>query len=550
MPLTEINVTNPPPVFRNAWAEREARRAAMPPPPPWPAVAPGLLEEGRPKLPAFPLQVFPGQWREWVKDAARWAGSSEDYIAQALLASVAGLCGQGVSARITEAWSEPVILWQALVGGPSSGKTPALEWLRRPLGTVERVLAREGGGPVVVSDASLPSLEKAVAKRRQGVLPWRDEPTAWLAGLGRKTRRDESRRGPFLDTWGAIGLPWGRGDKPAVSIVGSLDPERLDAALEGTGDGLAARFLYVWPGPAPYRSLRSLKPTREDEAVNALQRIARAVGIPEKPLVLSFEDRAVTAFDVSLERLHPETLKAEGLLGGWLGKGRGTVARLAAVLALLDWTANRPSNAPPPTTITTQHLCAAWDLWERYYRPHAQAVFDRAGPADGDRQGKHKARQHARRVIGWIRARGVKEISREEVRREALSQRVNAAGADEVILALEQAGVLREVEDDDEEFPSRGRPARRWQVNPAVLAKPAAQIAESPSLPSAAGEVSSSYDDGGVGSPRSRPSAESLARIAEKETSPDSKEEEEEGEVTPQADAPRAPAPVPMEWPK
>ncbi len=126
-------------------------------------------------------------------------------------------------------------------------------------------------------------------------------------------------------------------------------------------------------------------------------------------------------------------------------------------------------------------------------------------------------------MIGWIRARGATEISREEVRREALSQRVNAAGADEVILALEQAGVLREV-DDEEEYPGPGRPARRWQVNPALLAKPAAQIAESPSLPSAAGEVSSSYDDGGVGSLESRPSAKSLAQIAEKQTAPDSKE--------------------------
>ena len=132
MPFPEINVTTPKPHYANYWRELDARRAAKPPPPPWPAVDPGLLEEGRPKLPAFPLNVFPGQWREWVKDAAQWAGSSEDYIAQALLASVAGLCGQGVSARITEAWSEPVILWQALVGGPSSGKTPALEWLRRP----------------------------------------------------------------------------------------------------------------------------------------------------------------------------------------------------------------------------------------------------------------------------------------------------------------------------------------------------------------------------------------------------------------------------------
>ncbi len=429
-----------------------------------------------------------------MSDAAHWAGSSEDYVAQALLAAVAGLCGQGVSARITEAWSEPVILWQALVGGPSSGKTPALDWLRRPLGAVERLLARDGAGRVVVSDASLPALEKAVALRPQGVLLWRDEPTAWLAGLGRKSRRDESGRGPFLDTWGAVGFPWNR-DKTAagtaVSIVGSLDPERLDAALEGTGDGLAARFLYVWPGPAPYRSLRSLKPVREDEMVAALQRIARAVGTPDKPLVLAFEDQAVTAFDTCLERLHAETLRAEGLLAGWLGKGRGTVARLAAVLALLDWTANRPANAPPPTVITSLHLHAAWELWERYYRPHASAVFERAGPSERERE----LRQHARRVIGWIRTRGATEVSREDVRRDALSQRVKAAGADEVIAALEQAGVLREVDDDDEDgYPRPGRPARRWQVNPALLAKPAARIAETPSLPCAAEEVAHPVD--------------------------------------------------------
>jgi len=472
MPLTEINVTTPPPAYANYWREREAALTAAPPP--WPAIDPGLLEEGRPGLPAFPLKIFPHQWREWVSDAAHWAGSSEDYVAQALLAAVAGLCGQGVSARITEAWSEPVILWQALVGGPSCGKTPALEWLRRPLGTVERVLAREGGAPVVVSDASLPALEKAVARRPLGVLLWRDEPTAWLTGLGRKSRRDESRRGPFLDTWGAIGFPW-TSDKTAVStavsIVGSLDPERLDAALEGTGDGLAARFLYVWPGPAPYRSLRTVKPVREDEMVSALQRIARAVGTPEKPLVLAFEDQAVTIFDGCLERLHGETLRAQGLLAGWLGKGRGSVARLAAVLALLDWTANRPGNAPPPAVITAQHLHAAWELWERYYRPHARAVFDRAGPSDRDRK--------VRQVIGWIRAHEATEISREDVRRDALRQTVNAAGADDVIDALEDAGVLREV-DDEEDYPRRGRPARRWQVNPALLAGTAAQIAEKP----------------------------------------------------------------------
>ena len=472
MPLTEINVTNPPPVYANYWREREAARAAAPPPPPWPAIDPGLLEEGRPGLPAFPLKVFPHQWREWVSDAAHWAGSSEDYVAQALLASVAGLCGQGVSARITEAWSEPVILWQALVGGPSSGKTPALEWLRRPLGTVERVLAREGGAPVVVSDAALPALEKAVAQRRQGVLLWRDEPTAWLAGLGRKSRRDESRRGPFLDTWGAIGFPWGRETAPPSASWARSIRSGWTRPCEGTGDGLAARFLYVWPGPAPYRSLRTVKPVREDEMVSALQRIARAVGTPEKPLVLAFEDQAVTVFDGCLERLHGETLQAEGLLAGWLGKGRGTVARLAAVLALLDWTANRPATAPPPAVITAQHLHAAWELWERYYRPHAQrgvrprrAVGSRPQGAAGDRLDP-RARRDGDLARGCAARRAAAEGERRRRGRGDRRRWRRPASCARSTTRRTIAG--------------RGRPARRWQVNPALLAEPAAQIAEKP----------------------------------------------------------------------
>jgi hypothetical protein len=128
-------------------------------------------------------------------------------------------------------------------------------------------------------------------------------------------------------------------------------------------------------------------------------------------------------------------------------------------------------------------------------------VFDRAGPSERDR--------NARQVIGWLRARRPTKVSREDVRRDALSQRVKAAGADEVIATLEQAGVLREeVVDEDDDHPGPGRPARRWQVNPALLAKPPAQIAETPSLPSGA-------DDGGGGS------AKPLAQIAENKTAPE-----------------------------
>ena len=41
----------------------------------WPEPEPSLLEDGRPVLPAFPLDVLPQPWREWVSDAAGGAGA-------------------------------------------------------------------------------------------------------------------------------------------------------------------------------------------------------------------------------------------------------------------------------------------------------------------------------------------------------------------------------------------------------------------------------------------------------------------------------------------
>ena len=68
----------------------------------WPETDPSLLEEGRPALPAFPLTSLPPWWRVWVSETAHGAGAPVDYVVQALLASVAGVCGAGVLARVTE----------------------------------------------------------------------------------------------------------------------------------------------------------------------------------------------------------------------------------------------------------------------------------------------------------------------------------------------------------------------------------------------------------------------------------------------------------------
>jgi hypothetical protein len=100
---------------------------------------------------------------------------------------------------------------------------------------------------------------------------------------------------------------------------------------------------------------------------------------------------------------------------------------------------------------------------------HAQAVLARAFPSDGERL--------MRRVLAWIRARGGAQISREDVRRDALGQALNAQQSLQVIQSLERAGCLRKVVYEPD---GAGRPALRWDVNPTLIGISLAEIAEIP----------------------------------------------------------------------
>ena len=79
-----------------------------------------------------------------------------------------------------------------------------------------------------------------------------------------------------------------------------------------------------------------------------------------------------------------------------------------------------------------------------------------------------------RKVLAWIRTRGVAQVSREDVRRDALGQALNAHQCLQVIQWLERAGFLRQV---DYERDGAGRPPLRWDVNPSLIGGAAAEIA-------------------------------------------------------------------------
>ena len=103
----------------------------------WSAVDGYLLDEGRAAVPDFPLDVLSQPWRDWVSAAARSADIPVDYVAQALLATVAGVSSNKVMWCFTSGWLEPLHLRLAAVGAPSSGKSPAMLLAHRLLSQLE-----------------------------------------------------------------------------------------------------------------------------------------------------------------------------------------------------------------------------------------------------------------------------------------------------------------------------------------------------------------------------------------------------------------------------
>src|SRR5688572_29747171 len=147
---------------RLAFAMRHVRSPSASPPDDWGEVDAALLEEMRLPVPAFPLELLPPFWRDWVHDTARSTGAAADYVVLSLLAAVAGLCGAGARVRLGPRWHEPLVLWQAMVGPPSSGKSPAIAPMRELLAALDAEHTEDKRVPVV-SETSLSAVADAVA---------------------------------------------------------------------------------------------------------------------------------------------------------------------------------------------------------------------------------------------------------------------------------------------------------------------------------------------------------------------------------------------------
>jgi Protein of unknown function (DUF3987) len=504
-------------------SSRSSRKSAAAPVV-WPEPDWSVYEDRRGELPLFPVEVFPPRWPELLSRASEGAGVVVDHVAVPLLGIASSLIGTARRVQASQSWSTPMTLWTSVVAASGDGKTPGLNVSRRPLDQIEKdnaeaigqsrldhetrqQMAREtrkqwqeqrraalkANPPqepppfppeaiepenfiyprLYATDPTVPSLSPLLVARERGIMLIRDELSGHFA---RMTKWPGTERAFWLEAWDGnrhvvervhenrdYDIPY-----LLVGVIGGLQPDKVSRAFAGDEDGMYARFLFGYPTSPAYRPLTNKANEVEPELYGALKAL---IQLPSEnpdgeflPRNISLSDAALIKFEEFRHYLHETKRQWEGREAQWFAKGETQVLRLAGTLTYLNWAISlaAPTTgiaainaALEPNAIGEQAMGNAILLWRDYFWPHARAVLRQIG----------LSQRHAniRRVLRWIRANGKTEVSLEDIRRDALSQSLDAQQTRELLNGLVKTGWLHAIVEK-----TSGRPRRRWCVNPAL----------------------------------------------------------------------------------
>ena len=391
-----------------------------------------VLDLNRRPVPA-PADTLPN-WSAWLQVAARAKSAPVDYVLAALLGTASGLLGGRLWVEVRAGWTEPAIIWMLLVGDSAAGKSPALEAVEVGLEAMERDFRQgydearllfdtaEDPDPAEkpflhrcrLEDTTVEAAAVVLAREQRGLIGWSPEMASWITALTRYRQGGGNDRGFWLKTYD--GKPYSvdrrkLGDEPlliptlALALVGGIQPDLVPQLLHGEiDDGLAARFLLVWPAPAP--AVEPVDPATwaqaESQVARALTRLYAVVNdqlsahpvTGRETLTLSLSEGAQARFFAWREAHLTELRRRHGdAIPGFDGKAAGHVIRLAAVLHALEWAATDRADLVP--TISEATLAAAIDLRGGFFAAHR----DRAEMDAGEPSPEKLARQLARYLV-------------------------------------------------------------------------------------------------------------------------------------------------------
>jgi hypothetical protein len=510
-----------------AWLRAQLEGTAESPPvPEWTSEPDwSMLDDRRGELPEFPLDAIGPEWSTCIRRAAHGAATMSAHVAVPFLGIASALIGTARRLKASSSWSQPATIWAAVVGHSGTGKSPglqaiqsALDHIMKQLKTQRAELQRAHATKVeiqkaaekkwkaevseavdagtkppdmpkeampvgdfvsprhYVSDTTVERLAVLLTAIPRGTLLLADELSGLFLNMSRYNGGQDNEF--WLQSWNGssyvverMGRPPIELDHLLIGMVGGLQPDKLAKSFEGAADGMYARVCFSWPAEPPHRPLSKEALEVDPEFVNALRRLIDLPSESEEGYFVSkslpLSDEALREFEQFRQFVHDAKQTLDGRDREWMSKAPAHTLRLALTLAFLVWARN---GGPEPTQIDKRYMVGAVRIVRDYFALHSRAALRQIGLSE-----RHV---NARQALRWTRLHGKTEVSVLDVRRDALSGRLDEGKTVELLDAMERGGWLRKVTTSTGS--KGGRPKHRWLVNPLLL-NPLAETAETPS---------------------------------------------------------------------
>ncbi|MFM9957267.1 MAG: DUF3987 domain-containing protein [Phycisphaerales bacterium] len=462
-----------------------------------------------PAFTPFPADVLPEPIRGFVTEAAKAIGCDASYVALPLLSALASAIGNTHRIALKRGWTEPAIVWTAIVGDSGTAKSPALELALRPvrerqhqslkahaeavkahaeaLAIHERASAHwnkskseapppaKPEAPIAdrcwTDDVTTEALAVLLQQNPRGLLLVKDELAGWFnfdRYAGGKGGGDAAKwlemfggRPMVVDrkTGGMLYVP-----RAAVSIAGGIQPETLRRALgqEHRDNGLAARLLLTCP-PRRAKRWTEADVNADTEAAVAMV-FDRLFGLTpetdddgdERPRLVTLADNGKRAWVTFYNEHAGEQVNLSGDEAAAWSKLEGYAARLALVVHLTRWAAGDATLRDPARV--DEASIAAGVVLARWFGDEARRVYAILSESDDDRE--------TRRLVEWIE-RGGKDrqpgtATVRDLTHGLRAYRNDPDTAERELSALVESGIGRW--EADAHGPKGGRPAQRFRL--------------------------------------------------------------------------------------
>jgi hypothetical protein len=445
--------------------------------------------------PTLPRGVLPDVIERYAFDQGMAMGADMAGFAMAALAVCAAAIPDEIKLQVkrhNKGWMESARLWVALVGPPSSMKSPIMSAAVWPLRRIDADLARQHADEraqydrlpkeerantdppkhtrVLLQDTTIEAAQEVLKDSPDGVLCYQDEMSGWFGSMEKYSgsRASAKDRAFWLEAFN--GAPYtvnriGRGsifiEHLSASLLGGIQPEPIrQIADESVDDGLLQRILPIILKPAVEG--------RDEEASPAITEYANLIGRLHhlnNPMLmegllqdpLRFDDGA-QAYRQQLERKHLELCQSlEGVnrkLAAHIGKYNGIFARLCII-----WHCAESDRGHLPAIIQEKTARRVGAFLHGFLLPHALAFH--AGVL-----GLSNAHDQLTAVAGHILAHNLERLTNRDIQRGNRTMRgLDRREIESIFDQLDALGWIDRVAGPKPTTPPH------WIVNPVVHTK-------------------------------------------------------------------------------